>query len=90
MRHGDKVIEKHKTFEASAFLGDVDRLASNLSDVTQLFVASDDPTVIAEIPGLLAAAPAAARLEIFSLTDSMRLGDTCVCGGVRASAKWPH
>ena len=86
VRHGDKVVEKHATFEANEFLPALDRVVASapssgeggsgrtgsaLPPVTNVFLASDDPAVTDQAPGLLKS-----KYSVYSLLDRMKLGDS--------------
>ena len=69
VRHGDKVVEKHKTFEVDEFLPKVIDAATRLG-TKHIFLSSDDPSVISS------AQTAFKEFKIYSLIDFMRIGDS--------------
>jgi Alpha-(1,6)-fucosyltransferase N- and catalytic domains len=69
VRHGDKVVEKHKTFEIDEFMPRVIAAAAKLG-TKNIFLSSDDPNVISN------AQSAFEDFRLFSLVDYMRIGDS--------------
>lgn len=75
VRHGDKVVEKHTTYSADAFLPalrDARPPWASPESRVHVFLASDDPAVTQQAPALLAPS----NYTLFSLADRMKLGDS--------------
>lgn len=91
VRHGDKVTEFHKTFQASDFVPTLDAVAqaaasapiataaplslssAKMQPITSVFLASDDPAVTEQAPGLLRP-----KYSAYFLKDRMKLGNSAV------------